>query len=373
MEKRIVFRSAWLPYALVAPQIAITIVFFFWPAGQAVWYSFQLQDAFGLKTQFVGLQNFAALFRDDNYLDVVQGHGGLQRAGRVLGDRDLAVPGASWPTACCAGPSRYKTLLIWPYAVAPAIAGVLWVFMFAPSLGIVAHVLQGMGVDWNPMLNGNHAMMLVVMASVWKQISYNFLFFLAGLQSIPQFADRGRGDRRRGTGRGGSGPSSFRCCRRPRSSCWWSTSSTRSSRPSASSTPRRGGGPAQATADPRVQGLSRRRQAADLGGSAAQSVILMLIVIVLTVDPVPLHRAQGAVLMVENRPLADRLSHLVLILGVLCVAFPLYVTFVASTLTLQDRSCRSPMPLIPGDQLVENYSQVLSSGSTRRSRRAGRR
>jgi sn-glycerol 3-phosphate transport system permease protein len=185
VEKRVVFRSAWLPYALVAPQIVITILFFFWPAIQAVWYSFQLQDAFGLKSQFVGLQNFANLFRDGNYLEsfkvtaifsVLVAFSGISISLLLATMADRVLRGAM----------AYKTLLIWPYAVAPAIAGVLWAFLFAPSIGIVSFVLKSWGVDWNWILKGDQAMVLIVVASVWKQISYNFLFFLAGLQSVPR-------------------------------------------------------------------------------------------------------------------------------------------------------------------------------------------
>ncbi len=185
MEKRVVFRSAWLPYALLAPQIAITIVFFFWPAAQAVWYSFQLQDAFGLKTQFVGLDNFAALFKDGNYLasfkvtalfSVLVAFSGIAISLLLATMADRVLRGAL----------AYKTLLIWPYAVAPAVAGVLYAFLFAPSIGIVTYVLKRFGIDWNWIINGDQAMLLVVMAAVWNQISYNFLFFLAGLQSIPK-------------------------------------------------------------------------------------------------------------------------------------------------------------------------------------------
>jgi sn-glycerol 3-phosphate transport system permease protein len=185
MEKRVVFRSAWLPYVLVAPQIAITLVFFFWPAAQAVWFSFQLQDAFGLRSQFVGLQNFVALFKDETYLHsfrvtamfsfLVAFFGiALSLALAVMADRVIR------------GSTAYRTLLIWPYAVAPAVAGVLYAFLFAPAIGIVTYALRGVGVNWNWILDGDQAMLLVVMAAVWNQISYNFVFFLAGLQSIPR-------------------------------------------------------------------------------------------------------------------------------------------------------------------------------------------
>ena len=185
MEKRVVFRSAWLPYALVAPQIAITIVFFFWPAIQAGWYSFQLQDAFGERTQFVGPANFVALFRDPNYLHSFQVTAlfSVLVAGSGI---TISLLLAAMADRVIRGALAYRTLLIWPYAVAPAVAGVLWLFLFAPSIGIVTFALRSLGIDWDWVLQGNQAMLLVVIAATWKQISYNFLFFLAGLQSIPR-------------------------------------------------------------------------------------------------------------------------------------------------------------------------------------------
>jgi len=185
MEKRVVFRSAWLPYLLVAPQIAITVVFFFWPATQAAWYSFLLQDAFGLKSQFVAFDNFVTLFRDPNYLQsfkITAVFSVLVAASGIV----ISLLLATMANRVLRGALAYKTLLIWPYAVAPAIAGVLWAFMFAPSIGIVTFALKKLGIDWNWVVKGDQAMLLVVIASVWNQISYNFLFFLAGLQSIPR-------------------------------------------------------------------------------------------------------------------------------------------------------------------------------------------
>jgi len=185
MEKRVIFRSAWLPYALVAPQIAVTLLFFFWPALQAVWYSFLLQDAFGLSNEFVGLQNFVDLFKDSHYLasfKVTALFSVLVAASGI----SLALLLAAMADRVLRGALLYRTLLIWPYAVAPAVAGVLWAFLFAPSIGIVTYVLKGGGVDWNWIIKGDQAMLLVVIAATWKQISYNFLFFLAGLQSIPK-------------------------------------------------------------------------------------------------------------------------------------------------------------------------------------------
>ena len=185
MEKRVVFRSAWLPYALVLPQIAVTLVFFFWPAFQAGWYSFQLQDAFGLQTEFVGLRNFAALLADEHYLHSFRITAVFSVSVAVSGIA-ISLLLATMADRVLRGALAYKTLLIWPYAVAPAVAGVLWAFLFAPSVGIATYALRQYGVDWNWVLRDDQAMLLVVVASTWKQISYNFLFFLAGLQSIPK-------------------------------------------------------------------------------------------------------------------------------------------------------------------------------------------
>jgi len=185
VEKRVRFKSWWLPWALIAPQMAIILVFFFWPASQALYYSVLQQDAFGTNVQFVGLENFRTLFADDSYLASFQTTAVFSALVAVIGlsaslalavMADRVVKGSRW----------YKTLLVWPYAVAPAVAGVLWLFMFAPSIGVVSYVLRAAGLDWNHLLNGTHAMILIVFAAVWKQISYNFLFFLAGLQSIPK-------------------------------------------------------------------------------------------------------------------------------------------------------------------------------------------
>jgi sn-glycerol 3-phosphate transport system permease protein len=185
VEKRVAFRSAWLPYALVAPQIAITVIFFFWPATQAIWYSFQLQDAFGLSTQFVWFQNFQALLTDSHYLDSFKVTALFSTLVAALGIA-ISLLLAVMADRVVRGALVYRTLLIWPYAVAPAVAGVLWSFLFAPSVGIVSYVLKKAGIHWDWIIDGDQAMLLVVFASVWKQISYNFLFFLAGLQSIPK-------------------------------------------------------------------------------------------------------------------------------------------------------------------------------------------
>ncbi|WP_233237234.1 sn-glycerol-3-phosphate ABC transporter permease UgpA [Bordetella sp. LUAb4] len=185
MEKRVVFGHKTLPYLLLAPQLIITIVFFFLPAGQAMWQSLRLEDAFGLSSEFVGLANFMDLFRQQDYLDSFKTTAVFSVLVAFVG-LSVSLLLAVMADRVLKGASVYKTLLIWPYAVAPAVVGVLWLFLFSPAVGILAVALRNIGVDWNPRLNGNQAMILVLIAAVWKQISYNFLFFLAGLQSIPR-------------------------------------------------------------------------------------------------------------------------------------------------------------------------------------------
>ena len=184
-EKRVVFRSAWLPWLLLAPQGVVIAVFFFWPAAQALVQSLQQSDAFGISTTWVGLENFRNLWNDETYLASFQTTALFSSLVAGLG-LAIALLLAVFADRVLRGATFYRTLLIWPYAVAPAVTGVLWMFMFAPSIGIVSYVLQGLGLDWNYLLNSTHAMALIVMAAVWKQLSYNFLFFLAGLQAIPK-------------------------------------------------------------------------------------------------------------------------------------------------------------------------------------------
>jgi sn-glycerol 3-phosphate transport system permease protein len=184
-EKRVVFRSRWLPWVLLAPQAIVIAVFFFWPAAQALLQSLQQSDAFGTSVEWVGLENFRNLWNDETYLASFKTTAVFSILVAVLGI-GLSLMLAVFADRVVKGATFYKTLLIWPYAVAPAVAGVLWLFMFSPSIGVVAYALHALGLDWNSLLNSNHAMALIVMAAVWKQISYNFLFFLAGLQSIPK-------------------------------------------------------------------------------------------------------------------------------------------------------------------------------------------
>src|SRR5688572_27903350 len=281
MEKRVVFRSAWLPYALVAPQIAITIVFFFWPATQAVWFSFQEQDAFGLRTEFVGMANFERLFRDENYLASF-GTTALFSSLVAFSGIAISLVLATMADRVLRGALAYKTLLIWPYAVAPAVAGVLWAFLFAPSIGVVTYVLKRAGIDWNWIINGEQAMLLVVIASVWKQISYNFLFFLAGLQSIPRSLIEAAAIDGAGPGRRFwsivfplLSPTAFFLLVVNMVYAFFDTFGVIDATTQ--------GGPAQATQILVYKVYHDGVKASDLGGSSAQSVILMFIVIVLTV------------------------------------------------------------------------------------------
>jgi len=184
MERRVIF-SGWLfPAVLLLPQLAVTLVFFFWPAAQAIRQSLERQDAFGLATIFVGAENFISLFADPDYLGSFAITALFSAAVALL----ALAPGlllAVMADRVVRGAAVYKTVLLLPYAIAPAIAGVLWMFLFNPSIGVLAAALRRLGVDWNYLLDAPQAILLVILAAAWKQISYNFLFFLAGLQSIP--------------------------------------------------------------------------------------------------------------------------------------------------------------------------------------------
>ena len=185
MEKRVIFSHKVLPYILVAPQIIITLVFFIWPASQALYQSLLQEDAFGLSTAFVGMDNFIYIFTDDFYLNSIMVTGIFSFSVAIIA-MSVALFLAAMADRVIKAATTYKTLIIWPYAVAPAVAGVLWFFLFNPTVGIMTFYFRLLGVEWNHTLNGNQAMLLVINAAAWRQISYNFLFFLAGLQSIPK-------------------------------------------------------------------------------------------------------------------------------------------------------------------------------------------
>ena len=185
MLKRVHFPPSVLPYLLVAPQIVITLVFFIWPASQALWQSMLVEDAFGLSTEFVWFENFQALFRDDQYLGAFKRTAFFSLAVAFV-SMSFSLVLAGFADRVIRGATVYRTLLIWPYAIAPVLAGALWVFMFNPTLGILAYGLEMLGYEWNHQLRGGQAMALVIMAASWKQVAYNFLFYLAAMQAIPR-------------------------------------------------------------------------------------------------------------------------------------------------------------------------------------------
>ncbi|WP_412066546.1 sn-glycerol-3-phosphate ABC transporter permease UgpA [Rhizobium sp. SYY.PMSO] len=199
--QRVVFPNKILPYILLAPQIVLTIVFFFWPASQALYQSTQREDPFGLKSGFVGLSNFKAILSEETYLHSLQVTVIFSLLTAAL-SMIVALGLAAAADKVVRGQRFYRTLLIWPYAIAPAVAGMLFLFMFNPAMGTFAYLLRRNGFAWDPLLNGNQAMALIVVAAAWKQVSYNFLFFVAGLQSIPKSLieaasiDGARGNRR---------------------------------------------------------------------------------------------------------------------------------------------------------------------------------
>ncbi len=185
MQKRVTFRNPWLPYLLLAPQVIITFIFFIWPASQALFQSLLVEDPFGLRSEFVWFQNFEELFSDPLYMDsmVITAVFSISTSFLALSSGLLFAVLAD---RVIKGATIYRGALLWPYAVAPAVAGVLWLFLFSPANGILALWLRAMGYEWNHVLVGGEAMLLVVIAAAWKQIAYNFLFFLAGLQMIPK-------------------------------------------------------------------------------------------------------------------------------------------------------------------------------------------
>jgi sn-glycerol 3-phosphate transport system permease protein len=280
VQKRAIFSGKALPYVLLAPQLLVTLMFFYWPASQAVWQSFLLQDAFGLRTDFVFLENYRALLLRADYYQAMATTAIFAIAVTVL-SLTIALLLAVQADKHIKGAGVYRTLLIWPYAVAPAVAGLLWLFMFQPSLGVVARGLRQLGIDWNPLLNGNHAMALIIMAATWKQISYNFLFLLAGLQAIPRSVieaaaiDGARPIRRFWTIIFPLlSPTGFFLLVVNIVYVFFDTFGIIDTMT--------GGGPAKATETLVYKVFFDGRLGGDLGSSAAQSVILMLIVVLLT-------------------------------------------------------------------------------------------
>ena len=280
MDKRVSYDGKLLPYLLLAPQLAVTILFFFWPASQAIWQSFLIEDAFGTSTEFVWFENYQTLFADRDYYRSMATTA-LFSSLVTVAAMGIALLLAVMADRVVKGRSAYRTLLIWPYAVAPALAGVLWLFMLQPSLGVLTPYLRRAGIDWNPALNGNHALAMVVLAATWKQISYNFLFFLAGLQAIPRSVieaaaiDGARPARRFWTIIFPLlSPTSFYLLVVNIVYVFFETFGIIDAMT--------GGGPSRATTTLVYKVYDDGRLGGNLGGSAAQSVILMVIVIGLT-------------------------------------------------------------------------------------------
>jgi len=280
MEKRAVFSHKFLPYLLLAPQLAITIIFFYLPASQALRQSFFIEDAFGTNSDFVGLENYRYVFADPSYYKAIVTTA-IFAAAVTICSLSFALLLAVMADREIKGATVYRTLLVWPYAVAPAIAGVLFIFLFQPSLGMLARGLTALGVDWNPLLDGKQALTLVIVAATWKQISYNFLFFLAGLQAIPKsLIEAAAIDGARPWRRFFTiifpllSPTTFFLVAVNIVYVFFDTFGIIDAVT--------GGGPAGATTTMVYKVYADGRLGGDLGGSAAQSVVLMVIVIALT-------------------------------------------------------------------------------------------
>ena len=280
MENRAIFSGRMLAYLLVLPQFAISLIFFYWPAIQALWQSFLVQDAFGLSTEFVWFENYVNLLRTPEYYQAI-GVTLVFSAFVVVLSLVIGLLLAVMANHNVTGVQIYRTFLIIPYAVAPAVASVLFIFMFQPGLGMIARALQSAGIDWNPILYGTHALILVIIVAVWNQFSYNFLFFLAGLQSIPKSVIEAAAiDGARPVRRFWTivfpllSPTTFFLIIINITYVFFNTLGIIDTAT--------GGGPNGATQTLVYKVFQDGKVGADLGGSAAQSVILMIIVVVLT-------------------------------------------------------------------------------------------
>jgi sn-glycerol 3-phosphate transport system permease protein len=279
MRRRVIFPNKVLPYLLLAPQLAITVVFFFWPAVQAIYWSVLIQDPFGLRTEFVWLENFRTILTDPLYLGSIQVTVIFSLAVAALA-MGFALLFAVMADMKVRGVRAYRTLLMWPYAVAPAVAASLWLFIFHPSIGIIGRSLNDMGILWDYKLNGTQALLLVILASAWKQVSYNFLFFLAGLQAIPKSLveaasmDAGPARRFRSIVFPLLSPTTFFLLVVNMVYAFFDTFGVIHALT--------GGGPAKATETLIYKVYTDGVVNIDLGSSSAQSVILMAVVITLT-------------------------------------------------------------------------------------------
>ncbi len=282
MNKRVTFDHKLLPYLLVAPQVLVTLAFFIWPSGQALWQSVILEDAFGGNSRFVGLANFAKLLADDSYWGSVRVTLFFSFMVSVCG-LGFSLLLATVADRIVRGSTAYKAFLVWPYAVAPAVAGVLFGFLFNPAVGIVAWFLKrGIGYEFNYVIDGNQALWLVIIAASWNQVSYNFLFFLAGLQAIPRSLIEAAALDGAGPGRRFwtivfplLSPTGFFLLVVNIIYAFFGTFGVVDALTK--------GGPAKATEILVFKVYNDGFRGQDFGGSAAQSAILMLIVVALTV------------------------------------------------------------------------------------------
>ena len=280
-DKKVFFQSNWIALLLIAPQVLIVLTFFFLPAAQALIQSLQQSDPFGTSVEWVGFDNFVSLFKDDAYLASFKTTAIFSISVAFLGI-SISLLLAFFADRVVRGTFIYRTLLILPYAVAPVVAGILWLFLFSPSIGLISYLLAKLGVQWNILLNSNHAMILVIIASVWKQISYNFLFFLAGLQNIPKSLIEAAALDGASVGRRFwsiqfplLSPTTFFLLVANTVYAFFDTFGV------VDATTK--GGPGKDTAILIYKVYFDGFKAMDMGGSAAQSIILMLIVISLTV------------------------------------------------------------------------------------------
>jgi sn-glycerol 3-phosphate transport system permease protein len=184
MHKRVLFDDRLLPYLLVAPQLLIIFVFFYWPSGQALFWAFTLEPPFGGAARWVGWRNFEDVLASPTYRRAVLNTLVFALSTSAI-SLFLGLVFAIFADRGLRGIVIYKTAVMWPYAVAAPVAAVIWQFIFQPSIGFVGMLNHWRPGIWNPNTNGLHAMVMVVVASCWISITFNFVFFLAGLQAIP--------------------------------------------------------------------------------------------------------------------------------------------------------------------------------------------
>lgn len=185
MEKRVTFSNTWLAAALIAPQMLLVFVFFYWPTGEALYWAFTLERPFGGGNEWVGLYNFEGVFTDPQYWSSVRVSMVFAIASTVL-SLSIAMLLALFVDRQLPGYQVYKFTFFLPYALAAPAVGLAFRFIFSPDAGFVSAINRVWPGLWNPALDGFDALLLIIMAQAWSMVGYNFIFFLAGLQSIPR-------------------------------------------------------------------------------------------------------------------------------------------------------------------------------------------